>query len=566
MPQKPLLSVVDLTVSFPAAQNFDAVKEVSFSLEEGKTLAIVGESGSGKSLIALTMMGLQPKESSIKGQVNLQNGTNLVPLHQFNQKDWQSYRGNIFGMIFQEPMSALNPVQCVGRQIQECIRQHQQLSKKQAKAKTIEWIKKVKLPNPERIYYRFPHQLSGGQKQRIMIAMAMCNHPKILLADEPTTALDATVQQEIILLMKDLQAETGTSMIFISHDLGLTAQIADDIMVMHKGVCIEYGLATKILSDPKADYTKALLSCRPNINNKDKKLPVIADYMAGKVLQENLPQQKRPGNLILSLENVHIWYSEGKNLFGKTSRYFKAVNDVSFDLYKGTTIGLVGESGCGKSTIGKSLMGLVPIKSGKITLDNERIDGFKGNQWNEARKVMQLVFQDPFASLNPRRTVADIITEPLLIHHLHKGKDLQKEAERLLDMVQLPKNAGLRYPHQFSGGQRQRIGIARALAVQPQILICDESVSALDVSVQAQILNLLKELQYELNLSYLFISHDLSVVHYMSDQILVMQHGEIAESGTADDVILHPQVAYTKQLIDSMSLTESSRVLLSARL
>ena len=566
MPQKPLLSVVDLTVSFPAAQNFDAVKEVSFSLEEGKTLAIVGESGSGKSLIALTMMGLQPKESSIKGQVNLQNGTNLVPLHQFNQKDWQSYRGNIFGMIFQEPMSALNPVQCVGRQIQECIRQHQQLSKKQAKAKTIEWIKKVKLPNPERIYYRFPHQLSGGQKQRIMIAMAMCNHPKILLADEPTTALDATVQQEIILLMKDLQAETGTSMIFISHDLGLTAQIADDIMVMHKGICLEYGLATKILSDPKADYTKALLSCRPNINNKDKKLPVIADYMAGKVLQEILPQQKRPGNLILSLKNVHIWYSEGKNLFGKTSRYFKAVNDVSFDLYKGTTIGLVGESGCGKSTIGKSLMGLVPIKSGKITLDNERIDGFKGNQWNEARKVMQLVFQDPFASLNPRRTVADIITEPLLIHHLHKGKDLQKEAERLLDMVQLPKNAGLRYPHQFSGGQRQRIGIARALAVQPQILICDESVSALDVSVQAQILNLLKELQYELNLSYLFISHDLSVVHYMSDQILVMQHGEIAESGTADDVILHPQVAYTKQLIDSMSLTESSRVLLSARL
>jgi peptide/nickel transport system ATP-binding protein len=553
MPQKPLLSVVDLTVSFPAEQNFEAVKEVSFSLEQGKTLAIVGESGSGKSLIALTMMGLQPKESLISGQINLQNDTDLLPLHQLNQKEWQAYRGNLFGMIFQEPMSALNPVQCVGRQIQECILQHQQLSKKQAKAKTIEWIGKVKLPDPERIFYRFPHQLSGGQKQRIMIAMAMCNHPKILLADEPTTALDATVQQEIILLMKDLQSETGTSMIFISHDLALTAEIADDIMVMHKGICIEYGNAEEILTAPKADYTKALLSCRPNINNKGKKLPVIADYMAGTIIQENLPQQKEQGNIVLSLEDVQVWYPEGKNLFGKTTRYFKAVNGVSFDLHQGMTIGLVGESGCGKSTIGKSLMGLAPIKSGKITLNNKRIEGHKGNQWNEARKVMQLVFQDPFASLNPRRNVADIITEPLLIHHLYKGKNLQKEAERLLELVQLPKNAGLRYPHQFSGGQRQRIGIARAIAVQPQILICDESVSALDVSVQAQILNLLKELQYELGLSYLFISHDLSVVHYMSDQILVMQHGKIAERGTADDIILHPQVAYTKKLIDSMS-------------
>ncbi|MES2478077.1 MAG: ABC transporter ATP-binding protein [Bacteroidota bacterium] len=558
MPQKPLLSVVDLTVSFPAAQNFEAVKEVSFSIEEGKTLAIVGESGSGKSLIALTMMGLQPKESLIKGQINLVNDNELVPLHQLNQKEWQAYRGNLFGMIFQEPMSALNPVQCVGRQIQECILQHQQLSKKQAKAKTIEWIGKVKLPNPERLYYRFPHQLSGGQKQRIMIAMAMCNQPKILLADEPTTALDATVQQEIILLMKDLQTETGTSMIFISHDLALTAEIADDIMVMHKGTCIEYGNAKEILTAPKADYTKALLSCRPNINNKGKKLPVIADYMAGEFSQENLPIPLVSENLILNVENLHVWYPEGKNFFGKTSLFFKAVNGVSFDMYKGMTIGLVGESGCGKSTIGKSLMGLAPIKSGKITLNNKRIEGNKGNQWNEVRRLMQLVFQDPFASLNPRRTVADIITEPFLIHHLNKGKNLQKEAERLLDLVQLPKNAGQRYPHQFSGGQRQRIGIARALAVQPQILICDESVSALDVSVQAQILNLLKELQYELGLSYLFISHDLSVVHYMADKILVMQKGEITEQGTADEILLHPKTGYTKKLITAMPSLEKN--------
>lgn len=549
MSPQAILSVNDLSVCFPSAQNFEAVKGVSFSLEQGKTLAIVGESGSGKSLIALTLMGLQPKEAVIKGEINLKEDGQTKALHLLKQQEWQSFRGKKLGMIFQEPMSALNPVQCVGQQILESILQHQSISHKQARTKAIEWIEKVKLPEPERIYYRFPHQLSGGQKQRIMIAMAMCNQPQILLADEPTTALDATVQQEIVLLMKSLQAETRTAMIFITHDLGLTAAIADDIMVMNHGQCIEYGSVTEILKHPKANYTKALLSCRPDINNKGKKLPVIADFLVGNNQQENLPLPKDSSSLMLHIKELNVWYPEGKNLFGKTTQYFKAVNGVSFDIAKGKTIGLVGESGCGKSTIGKSLMGLAPIKSGTIQLSDFAIEKFKGNDWNKARKLMQLVFQDPYASLNPRRTIAEIITEPLIIHHLQKGKNLQKEAERLLDLVQLPKNAGQRYPHQFSGGQRQRIGIARALALEPQILICDESVSALDVSVQAQILNLLKELQYELELSYLFISHDLAVVHYMSDEILVMQKGEIVERGTADQIILNPKEEYTRKLI-----------------
>ena len=549
-----LLSVADLKISFPAAQNFEAVKGVTFQLEKGNTLAIVGESGSGKSLIALTMMGLQAKEALIQGQISLQQGEKQVDIASFSQKEWQSYRGNFFGMIFQEPMSALNPVICVGKQIQECIAQHQNLSTKMAKAKAIEWIEKVKLPQPENLYYRFSHQLSGGQKQRIMIAMAMCNRPQLLLADEPTTALDATVQQDVVALMKDLQQENDTAMIFITHDLALAAQMADHILVMRQGESVEYGLATDILNKPQEKYTQALLSCRPNKKNKGKKLPVIADFIAGNFEAEILPQTivQKDIEPILQIKDLHVWYPDGKNLFGKSTHFFKAVNGVSFELKKGETIGLVGESGCGKSTIGKSLMGLAPIRSGKILLQNQDIAAFKNSQWNAVRKKMQLVFQDPYASLNPRRTAAEIITEPILIHQLGKAKNLQKEAERLLDLVQLPKYVANRYPHQFSGGQRQRLGIARALALESEILICDESVSALDVSVQAQILNLLKELQQELGLSYLFISHDLSVVHYMADQILVMQKGEIVERGTADDILLHSKEAYTQKLIAAM--------------
>lgn len=548
LPTLPVLSVTGLNISFPA-QELNAVKDVSFALHKGATLAIVGESGSGKSLIALSIMGLQPQTATVTGQLEFIVDRQEVQAHTLSQKNWQQYRGRDLGMIFQEPMSALNPTQTVGSQIQECILQHSKLSAGAAKEKAKEWIGKVKLPDPERIYKRYPHQLSGGQKQRIMIAMAMCNHPGILIADEPTTALDATVQQEIIQLMQDLQAATETAMIFITHDLALAAEIADEILVMQAGVPVEYGKAVQVLRQPQHPYTQALLSCRPDMTNKGRKLPVIADFLSGNTERTVLPQADSTANTgtLLSVRDLQVWYPEGKNLFGKPTHFFKAVNGISFDIQAGTTLGLVGESGCGKSTTGKALMGLAPVKNGSILFQGRDIAGLKGTQWNPVRQEIQLIFQDPYASLNPRRTVGNIITEPLDIYHFQGNRD--REAERLLDLVQLPKTAAGRYPHQFSGGQRQRIGIARALALQPRLLICDESVSALDVSVQAQILNLLKELQYEMKLSYLFIAHDLSVVHYMSDKIIVMQAGTAVEQGSPDDILLQPREAYTQKLV-----------------
>jgi peptide/nickel transport system ATP-binding protein len=549
LPTPPVLSVTGLNISFPA-QQFDAVKGVSFSLGKGGTLAIVGESGSGKSLIALSLMGLQPKTALVTGMLDFTCSRQQIPAGLMTQKNWQQYRGSKLGMIFQEPMSALNPTQTVGRQIRECILQHSQQTRDAAKQKALEWIGKVKLAEPQRIYKRYPHQLSGGQKQRIMIAMAMCNHPEILIADEPTTALDATVQKEIIQLMQELQRDTDTAMVFITHDLALAAEIADEVLVMQAGAPVEYGKAAQVLKQPQHPYTQALLSCRPDITNKGKKLPVIADFLAGNTVRAVLPQPGPGTGTLLSVRDLQVWYPDGKNLFGRTTHFFKAVNGISFDIQAGATLGLVGESGCGKSTTGKALMGLAPVKSGAILFNRQDIARFKGTEWNKARRDIQLIFQDPYASLNPRRTVGNIITEPLDIHQLPGNR--AREAERLLDLVQLPKTAANRYPHQFSGGQRQRIGIARALALQPRLLICDESVSALDVSVQAQVLNLLKELQYEMKLSYLFISHDLSVVHYMSDEIIVMQAGAIVEQGLPDAIVQQPREAYTKSLIAAM--------------
>ncbi|MBL7710892.1 MAG: ABC transporter ATP-binding protein, partial [Chitinophagaceae bacterium] len=409
-----------------------------------------------------------------------------------------------------------------------------------------------------RIYKRYPHQLSGGQKQRIMIAMAMCNHPEVLIADEPTTALDATVQQEIIQLMQELQSATETAMIFITHDLALAAEIADDILVMQSGIPVEYGKAAQVLQEPQHPYTQALLSCRPHISNKGRTLPVIADFLAGNTTRTVLPQADNTSaaDTLLSVRDLKVWYPDGKNLFGKTTHFFKAVNGISFDIREGTTLGLVGESGCGKSTTGKALMGLAPVRDGAILFHNRDIARLKGKEWNPVRREIQLIFQDPYASLNPRHTVGSIITEPLNIDHPRGNKT--REAERLLDLVQLPKTAAHRYPHQFSGGQRQRIGIARALALHPRLLICDESVSALDVSVQAQVLNLLKELQYEMKLSYLFIAHDLSVVHYMSDEIIVMQAGTVVERGAPDDILLHPREPYTQKLVAAMPGRDAS--------
>jgi peptide/nickel transport system ATP-binding protein len=465
-------------------------------------------------------------------------------------------------MVFQEPMSALNPVMKAGKQLRESILAHKKITKQEAEKLAVEWLRKVQLPEPEKLYHRYPHELSGGQKQRVMIAMAMCHHPAVLIADEPTTALDVTVQKEVITVMQSLQREYNTSLIFITHDLALAAAMADDVLVMYKGMVMEYGPAQKVLHAPAHPYTKALLACRPSMHEKSQRLPVVSDFWQPEH-DTNIvvsPQQVRQKTavttgdapVILKAENLKVWFAQEKNLLGKTTAWYKAVNDVSFELKKGEVLGLVGESGCGKSTLSRSLMGLIPIHAGHAWFTGKDLATLNNKEWDTVHRQMQMVFQDPFSSLNPRLTIGQILSEPLQVHNIVPPKARRQEVLRLLDAVQLPATAYDRYPHQFSGGQRQRIGIARALSLKPQLLICDESVSALDVSIQAQILNLLKDLQQAFDLTYLFISHDLSVVHYLCDRVMVMQRGEIVENGSADDVLLHPQNAYTQKLVQSV--------------
>jgi peptide/nickel transport system ATP-binding protein len=543
-----ILSVTGLSISFG---DFKAVNDISFAIGKGKTLAIVGESGSGKSLTALSLMGLLPKGAAVKSSITLAANGELHALTNANT-NWQQLRGKEMGMVFQEPMSSLNPVMKIGKQLAEVIHVHSNASKEAAKQSAIEWLGKVQLPNPEKLYDRYPHQLSGGQKQRVMIAMAMCNNPALLIADEPTTALDVTVQKEVIALMKQLQQEHDTAMIFITHDLELASEIADDVMVMYKGELVEQGNVIEILQHPKHAYTKALIACKPNAANKGKQLPIVADFLEGKSISITINKDNPIGDTILKVNNLRVWFTENKDWLGKPVSYYKAVDDVSFELKKGEVLGLVGESGCGKSTISKSLMGLLPVNEGQIIFNGEDLATLPDKEWTRIRRQIQLIFQDPYASLNPRMTIGDMLMEPMRTHHIVSNSELKKEAQRLLDLVQLPVDSIKRYAHQFSGGQRQRIGIARALALKPQLLICDESVSALDVSVQAQILNLLKELQHEFSLTYLFISHDLNVVHYLSDRVMVMQAGHIVEAGEATQVLQQPANDYTKRLIAAM--------------
>lgn len=549
---EPILKVEDLRISFAGQQTFTAVDGISFSINKRQTLAIVGESGSGKSLTALSLMGLLPSNATISGKIELTTKEGVFEINE--NTAWNTIRGQKMGMVFQEPMSSLNPVMTIGRQITEAIVLHQQLSERQAKTLAIGWLAKVQLPDPEKIYDRYPHQLSGGQKQRVMIAMAMCNNPVLLIADEPTTALDVTVQKEVIELMAGLQKDYGTAMIFITHDLALAAQIADDVMVMQKGKAVEQGSAKDVLVHPWHSYTQALLACRPSPEHKGRPLPIVADFLSepqGKKT-DALYETVKPGRKMLEADKLRVWFSVESNWLGKTTQYFKAVDGVSFELRRGEVLGLVGESGCGKSTLGRTLIGLLPVYEGKVKFDAKNIADYTQKEWRNIRKEIQLIFQDPYASLNPRMSIGDMLMEPLAVHNIVPRSERRKEALRLLDLVQLPADSMQRYPHQFSGGQRQRLGIARALAVRPQVLICDESVSALDVSVQAQILNLLKELQQEFNLSYLFISHDLNVVHYISDRVMVMQNGKMVETGTAEQVLKHPVDDYTKRLIEAM--------------
>ncbi len=526
-----------------------AVRDLSFRLGRGETLAIVGESGSGKSLTALALMGLQPPSATVSGTIRLHTRTDHNPI-----------RGKDISMVFQEPMSALNPVMKIGKQLTESILAHQHISRKAAKVLAVEWFAQVQLPDPQEMYHRFPHEISGGQKQRVLIAMAMCNHPDVLIADEPTTALDVTVQKEILLLMKQLQQEYHTAIIFITHDLALARTTADDVLVMYRGEVIEYGPAREVLSHPQHPYTKALLLCRPTAQQAGRRLPLVSDFWqpenAIASVKNTIPAAthtpSHPDETLLETKNLDVWFPVQTDWLGRATAYYKAVNGVSFTLKRGEVMGLAGESGCGKSTLSRALMGLATITGGGARFKTYELTNAGRGTWMQIRRRIQMVFQDPSSSLNPRLTIGTAITEPLRAHGILPSAGLRQEALRLLDLVGLPATAFNKYPHQFSGGQRQRIGIARALALRPELLICDESVSALDVSIQAQILNLLKDLQQEFGLTYLFISHDLSVVRYISDRVMIMQAGVIVESGATSDVFIRPQHPYTQKLLNAI--------------
>ena len=551
-----LLQVDNLSISFTTNEiPTEVIKSVSFKLNENEILGIVGESGSGKSVTSLAILGLLPAViSKITSGKILYNKQDLTSL---KNKDFQHVKGNEIAMIFQEPMSSLNPSMTCGKQVQEILLRHTSLSKKEAKLETISLFEKVKLPEPEVIYNKYPYEISGGQKQRVMIAMAISCKPKILIADEPTTALDVTVQKEIISLLKELQQQTGMSIIFISHDLSLISEIADRTLVMYNGEIVEQGPVKTIFKSPTHTYTKALIGSKPSLHIRLKRLHTINDYMNDTMSNETISASERrlahnkiyaqpPLLEVINLEKVYF----SNPGFLKKASSFKAVDRVSFKLYDGETLGLVGESGCGKSTLGNAILQLDKATSGTIIYKGEDITNLSASEVRFLRKDIQIIFQDPFASLNPRITVGQAILEPIRVHKLYStAKDQKEKVIEILKSVGLAESHYYRYPHEFSGGQRQRIGIARTIALQPKLIVCDESVSALDISVQAQVLNLLNDLKEKFNFSYIFISHDLAVVKYMSDQLIVMNQGKIEEFGDADDIYANPEQDYTKKLI-----------------
>jgi len=561
-----MLNVIDLNIQFFNQEEHSwltAVKNINFQTERGRVLGIVGESGSGKSVTSFSIMRLHdPKYTKISGDIVF-NGVSLPSL---SDHEMNGYRGNRIAMIFQEPMTSLNPVFTCGYQVQEAIMLHQQLDASAAKEITIALFKEVQLPRPEQLFGTYPHQLSGGQKQRVMIAMALSCNPELLIADEPTTALDVTVQQTILQLLLKIKTERNMGMIFISHDLGVISEIADDVAVMYKGQIVEQGTVEKLFHYAEHPYTKGLLACRPSPVNRLKKLPVVADFL-GKGQEESVAHllainsytqeeidSKRAliyaAPPLLKLTNIRTWFPVKKGLFGSTTDTVKAVDNVSLQLYPGETLGLVGESGCGKTTLGRTILRLVEPTSGAIFFDNQDITHLKSNELRKLRRNIQLIFQDPYSSLNPKLTVGNALMEPLNVHQLFNSTAQRlAHVQQLMELVDLKPEHLNRYPHEFSGGQRQRIVIARALALQPKLIICDESVSALDVSVQAQVLNLLRKLQQELGLTYIFISHDLAVVKHISDRMIVMNKGKIEEEGFPENIYDDPQTAYTKKLI-----------------
>ena len=562
-----LLQIKNLKISFLRDGEWnEAVHGIDFEMPRGKTLGIVGESGSGKSVSNLAVMRLlNERQSSISADEITLDGKDILHL---SENEMHDIRGKRIAMIFQEPMTSLNPVFQCGFQVSEAILAHENVTEEEAKARVISLFKKVMLPRPEAIYKSYPHELSGGQKQRVMIAMALACNPEVLIADEPTTALDVTVQKEILKLLKELQKTENLSMIFISHDLGVVSEVSDDILVMHDGKVVEYGPSSRVLSDPKDPYTKGLLACRPPMDFRLRRLPIVKEFLDGTwsdtadfKQQLVVTQEERESHLkeiyshdpILKVEHLKTWFPLKKGVFNLVYDHVKAVDDVTFDVYPGETLGLVGESGCGKTTLGRSILRLVEPSDGKIIFEGNDVMSLKSNNLREYRKHAQIVFQDPYSSLNPRIRIGDAIAEPMLVHGLEPdAKKRRDKVCELLTEVGLQPEHYQRYPHEFSGGQRQRICIARALAVRPKLIICDESVSALDVSVQAQVLNLLNRLKKDFGFTYIFISHDLSVVRFMSDRILVMYNGKPVELGDADEIFNNPQNDYTKKLINAI--------------
>ncbi|SFU27097.1 peptide/nickel transport system ATP-binding protein [Pustulibacterium marinum] len=556
-----MLKIENLSIAFKKDNTFtNVIHNISYEVQKNEIVGIVGESGSGKSVSSLAILGLLPKKiSKISSGKIIFNEEEITHLP---EKKYQQLRGKTISMIFQEPMSSLNPSMKCGPQVLEILLQHTQLSKKAAKTEVLALFEKVKLPEPEAVFKKYPHQISGGQKQRVMIAMAIACKPKLLIADEPTTALDVTVQKEIIKLLKTLQQETEMSIIFISHDLALVSEIADKVVVMYKGDIVEQGDASQVFHHPNHSYTKALLASRPSLDVRLQKLPTIADFLNETTNlsiispdeREKKHQKLYEQPPLLSIRNVSKEYVTATAIFGK-DKTFKAVDDVSFDVFEGETVGLVGESGCGKSTLGNAILQLDKATSGTILYKGKDITKLKSSEIRSLRKEIQLIFQDPYSSLNPRISVGNAILEPMKVHGLYKNDTERKEKViEILERVGLDASHYNRYPHEFSGGQRQRIGIARTIALQPKLIVCDESVSALDISVQAQVLNLLNELKENFGFTYIFISHDLSVVKYMSDQLIVMNKGKIEEMGDADAIYKEPKTAYTKRLISSIPI------------
>lgn len=577
MSNRKLLEIKNLVTEFRTdGEVLKAVNDVSFTLNRGETIGIVGESGSGKSVTSLSVMRLIPNPPGriSGGEILFHKDENsTVDLVKISEPEMRAIRGNDIAMIFQEPMTSLNPVFTCGDQVMEAILLHQNVNKKEAKEKTIALFKQVQLPRPEAIFDQYPHQISGGQKQRVMIAMAMSCNPSILIADEPTTALDVTVQQTILDLMLKLQRDYDMGIMFITHDLGVIAELADKVVVMYKGKIVEQGPVLEIFSNPQHPYTKGLLACRPPLDVRLKRLPVVSDFMdldeAGNIREiaqtvteatqkeiQTVSEREQAHKAlyakepILRIKNLKTYFPLKKNFFGKVTEEVKAVDDVTFDVHPGETLGLVGESGCGKTTLGRTVLRLVNPTGGEVFFKGQPMHSMTNDELREIRKDIQIIFQDPYSSLNPRITVGEAILEPMKVHKLY-ANDTERKAKvmELLERVNMLPEHFYRYPHEFSGGQRQRICIARALALRPQFIICDESVSALDVSVQAQVLNLLNELKRDFNFTYIFISHDLSVVKFMSDRMVVMNKGVVEEMGDADQIYSNPQTEYTKKLI-----------------